>query len=212
MVTGESSILRFGKLLLLSSALYAAQATAADPASSSISVKKYSLDLSLDPVHGTVTGSVTIDFLQQGGSPLKLDMAQALTVRSLTLDGQPAAYTHDQDAVTVTAVPGAHRLTIRYDGQPAPRRLRFDTDAQGEYAASYGLPYSAMQWWPDFDDPSIKAQSADIGITVPDTLMAASNGRLVEVTPLPGHLRRYHWTESYPIYPDVISVAVAPYV
>ena len=201
----------FRAALFAASALCVCAALADDTAGS-VSVKRYTLDLTLDPAQGTVAGTVDVDLELLVAGPLRLDMAEALAVRDLSLDGKPAGFTRDKDSLTLSAAAGTHRLSIRYDGKPAPRRLRFDSDAGGLYAGSYGLPYSAMQWWPDFDDPSIKAASADIRITVPESMIAASNGKLVEVTPLPGRLHRYHWTESYPVYADVISVAAAPYV
>lgn len=191
-------------------------AEAAEPA---MSVKHYDLAIALDPVAKRVDGSVGIRFTcaAPACAQLQLDMDQALEVKNLSLDGVTAAFTRDQEVLKVTlpaaGLPaGEHLLQVDYAGQPEPRRLRFDTDPTGQYVASYGLPYSARQWWPEFDDPAIKAASADIHITVPEGLTAVSNGRLVGVTLLPDRRHRYHWTVAYPIYADVISVAAAPYV
>jgi aminopeptidase N len=48
-------------------------------------------------------------------------------------------------------------------------------------------------------------------IAVPRGLVVASNGRLVRHVPARRGVELYQWKESYPIYPDAISIAVANY-
>jgi aminopeptidase N len=76
---------------------------------------------------------------------------------------------------------------------------------------SYGLPFTAQQWFPCKDTPSAKADSADIAITVPAPLVTASNGRLVRTTTNRDGTTTFCWEVRYPIYPDVVSVAVTNY-
>jgi aminopeptidase N len=76
---------------------------------------------------------------------------------------------------------------------------------------SYGLPFTAQQWFPCQDEPADKADSADIAITVPQPLVAASNGTLERTTINGDGTRTFRWEVRYPIYPDVISVAVTNY-
>lgn len=206
-------------LLLAGSGTLSVFLPAAEAAEPAMSVQHYDLAITLDPVAKRVDGSVGIRFTcaAPACTQLQLDMDQALEVKNLSLDGVTAAFTRDPGLLKVTLpavglAAGEHLLQVDYAGQPEPRRLRFDTDPTGQYAASYGLPYSARQWWPEFDDPAIKAASADIHVTVPEGLTAVSNGKLVDVAPLPDKRHRYHWSVAYPIYADVISVAAAPYV
>src|SRR4029453_4202634 len=70
---------------------------------------------------------------------------------------------------------------------------------------------TARQWWPSKDDPADKADSADIIITVPAPLTAASNGKLVAIDSNTDGTRTYRWHVAYPIYPDTVSVAIAEY-
>src|SRR5882724_3055486 len=199
--------------VLCASGVWLIAAHAAQPG---FTVKHYDLDIQLDIADASVAGSVTIDFTRTAGSAegLQLDMAQNLTARSVALDGQSVDFNHTADVLTVPMEHtgnGSHTLVVRYDGKPEPRRLRFDQNKGAAYVASYGMPYSARQWWPSFDDPAVKAESADIHVTVAGDLTAASNGRLVHVEPLPDGRHRYDWKVGYPIYADVISVAAAPY-
>ena len=192
--------------------------SAAEPG---LQVQHYGLDLILDPSAGSFTGSVSIAFTRPSAdtSPLEVDMAAALKAESVSLDDKSASFNHVGDVLAVQwpagrADPGSHVLLIRYRGAGSGSRegLQFVNDNSGHYVANFGMPYTAKNWWPDFDTPAVKARSADIRISLPMGMTAVSNGSLAEVTDLPGGLHRYHWVESYPIYPDVISIAAADYL
>src|SRR5262245_54909882 len=77
--------------------------------------------------------------------------------------------------------------------------------------ATYGMPYTARQWFPCKDTPADKAETADISITVPDKLVAASNGKLIAEKQNDDGTKTFAWRVSYPIYPDVISLAITDY-
>lgn len=179
----------------------------------------YSLDLAFDPSAKTVSGTVTTQFTQAHDAMLSLrvDMAQSLEAKQVTLDGQRAVFTHHGDVLTVTlpgrvVVVAMHTLVIGYFGKPSMKGIHFGELFGQPVIGSYGMPYSAKQWWPNLDDPALKADSADIDITVPAGLVAASNGTLLEDKALADGRHEFHWHESAPIYSDVISVAIAPYV
>ncbi|HET7174616.1 MAG TPA: M1 family aminopeptidase, partial [Gammaproteobacteria bacterium] len=181
-------------------------------------VGHYALDLRLDPSAGRFTGSVSIAFTRAAGdtAPLAVDMAAALKAETVVLDDQPASFTHEGDVLSVRWPAGAaagasHVLSIRYSGLPDRQGLRFTSDPGGRYIVNFGMPYTAKHWWPDFDDPALKARSADIRISLPKDLTAVSNGSLAGVQDLPDGQHQYHWVESYPIYPDVVSIAAGAY-
>ena len=190
----------------------AAGADAAD-----LTVRHYGLDISLDPASRSFAGSLSVEFTEPdaGNAALKLDMAATLNVESVFLDGQQADFSHQADILAVQLpigdLLGVHTVTIRYRGGADPHGLRFYKDQDGYSVASFGMPYTAMHWWPVFDSPGLKAHSADIRITLPADMVAVSNGTLEEVEDLRGGLREYHWHEVYPIYPDMVSIAAASY-
>jgi hypothetical protein len=70
----------------------------------------------------------------------------------------------------------SYRVAVWYHGHPPPRAVGSDDSPAPARAASYGLPNSAREWWPTLDDPIQKADSADISITAPASLVAVSNG------------------------------------
>src|SRR5579859_3495650 len=182
-----------------------------------VSVRHYGLDITLDPASGRFTGSLSMEFsrVAVNSATLRLDMAATLKVETVVLDDQPISFSHETDVLAVqfpTAnAKTVHSLTINYSGADDRHGLRFSSDKGGFYVANFGMPYTAMHWWPCFDSPAFKAQSADIRITLPADMSAVSNGGLGDVKDLPGGQHRYHWSVAYPIYPDVVSIAAADY-
>jgi aminopeptidase N len=102
-------------------------------------------------------------------------------------------------------------ITVCYHGTPSETALTFAGRGDSARVGSYGLPYSAREWWPSRDSPAQKADSADIEITAPGALTAVSNGRLVGRVQRDSAVATTHWAVRYPIYPDVISLAIARY-
>jgi aminopeptidase N len=102
-------------------------------------------------------------------------------------------------------------LRVFYHSDSTHPALAYDVHAGAPVASTYGLPYSARAWWPTPGSTLAKADSADVIVTVPEALTAVSNGRLVSRT-TDGHgLATYHWSTRHPIYPDVMSLAIADY-
>src|SRR5215207_5127639 len=86
-------------------------------------VKHYDLDLAYDAPTDTLTGVATIETVAtQNLSSFNLDF-EGLTVRSVTVDGAPATWTHAGGELTITPDEGIRnhrRFTVRiaYDGAP----------------------------------------------------------------------------------------------
>lgn len=182
-------------------------------------VGHYELEVSFDPGAQTVSGTSALTLTWQRLPPARIaiDMAESLSARAVTLDDRPAAYAHRGAKLLISLPPALsaeeeHVLRISYEGKPNPRYLHFHTMAGGWAIASYGLPFSAMQWWPTLDEPQFKAAGADIIITAPKGARAVSNGTLIGIDRLPDGRTRFHWRELSPIYADVVSVAIGPYV
>ena len=191
---------------------------ALNAAQQGLRVEHYGLQVSFDPVAQTVAGvsALTLSWQSAGAGPISLDMAESLSAHSVELDGKPAAYERRGAKLLVTLPPASpagreHVLRVSYGGSPNPHYLHFHTLRSEPAIASYGLPFSAMGWWPTLDEPAFKARGADVVITAPKGTMAVSNGTLIGTEPLPDGRRRFHWRERSPIYPDVISVAIGPY-
>ncbi len=195
----------------------APQSPAARPA---YSITYYGLRLRFEPEHHSVRGDVVIGMrgpnriAARGPAPLTLDLDTTMTIDSVVVAGTRVAETRQGQAVIVPMAIAAGDLRlvdVYYHGTPAGDALVFGRHGDAPVISSYGLPYSARSWWPSIDAPRAKADSADIEITAPSALVAASNGRLVARRENADGTATTQWSVRYPIYPDVIAVAVSNY-
>jgi aminopeptidase N len=181
-------------------------------------VQHYRLDLHVYPSAKSLRGVVEIraQVAASAATELTLDLSQALIVDGVTLNGTAARFTHEGDHVRVALDESQRRtgpvsLVVSYHGTPQGSAFTF-ADNEGRPAISnYGMPFSARQWWPNKNDSADKADSAEILITVPQPLVAASNGKLITTDVNADGTRTYRWRVQYPIYSDVISVAIGEY-
>ncbi len=188
-----------------------------------LDVTYYRIRLSVDPAHQRIGGRVTIalrtgtlvpDSATEAPDSLRLDLSDSMRVTAVRRDGRSVPFTHHGGILAVSAGTSGGTpevLEVDYGGHPSGNGLTFARGPDGPRIASYGMPYAAREWWPSHDVPSDKADSADIEVTVPGGLVAVSNGRLAGRARGPAGTTTFHWTERHPIYPDVVSVAIAPY-
>jgi hypothetical protein len=153
-------------------------------------VRHYGLDITYTPATDALVGIATISVVAtQDLSAFNLDF-DGLTLRSLTVDGLPAAWSRAAGELTVTPLRGLRRgqaftVVARYDGVP---QLIQDPNlgASGVFATDDGMvvvgqPEVASTWFPVNDHPLDKA-SYTIRITAPRGLESVSNGVLLSRT------------------------------
>jgi len=167
------------------------------------------LHVTLLPDTRAIRGEARLFVAPTTGTPgeLILDLSDSMTVDSVSTH----TFQRTTGAVHIP-VPAHGIIGIWYHGTPSSRALAFTDHGGVIRVASYGLPNSAREWWPTLDDPSQKADSADIRVTAPTALRVASNGRLVARVQHDNGTTTTHWSVRYPIYSDVISIAAADYV
>jgi hypothetical protein len=149
-------------------------------------VLDYLLDLRYTPQTDVLAGTATITArATQHLSSFNLDL-DGLTVRSVTVDGRPAAWSRNDGELTVVPRHGLregsrYTTVVRYDGVPVvlPDESGFGggflhTD---DGAVVIGQPHVAATWFPVNDHPSDKA-AYTFRVTVPAGLEAVSNGVL----------------------------------
>ena len=68
-------------------------------------------------------------------------------------------------------------------------------------------PYGASDWWPCKDTPADKSDSADVWITVDETLIPVSNGSLEDIVNNGNGTHTYKWHSQYPIAHYLLSLA-----
>lgn len=188
-------------------------------------VLHYVMDIAFNPTTTKVSGSVTVtlESLVDGLLAVDLDADEVLTIAAVE-DGaaDPLPWTRSTDIVTVELPVGLAAgeqttFTVSYGGFPttATNTGMFFRDFSGTPVIySLSEPWGARTWWPCKDYPDDKA-TFEINLSVPDTLIAASNGTYLgytEETQWTAPYRRYHWQETSPMAPYLASIAASEYV
>jgi aminopeptidase N len=201
--------------------------------SDSFDVLHYDLRLAVDFPTETIQGRVTVTgrsvvALQD---TVLLDLTTDLTVTGVERAGVPLEFAHEGDVLAIAldhpfAMGETWSVEVSYEGPPrhaGADGMRFAFHGDGvPIVSTLSEPWYARWWWPCKDVPDDKA-TVDLWVTVPDTMVVASNGELVEV--LPGSWKApsagsgadaagvltYHWSESYPISTYLVSVAATNY-
>lgn len=184
-------------------------------------VQRYTLDLDIDPAAQIVSGAATARILVTAASisEVVLDLYNNMIVAQVKRDSMTVSFTHTNNLVTVQldrsfAAGETLSVSVAYSGHPLDigfSSFSFGTHGSGAVIiASLSEPYYARTWWPCKDVPDDKA-TAELLITVPDTLVVASNGLLQGVTNHGDGTHTYRWVEQYPISTYLISVAISNY-
>jgi aminopeptidase N len=194
-------------------------------------VLHYELSLDVDPASESISGTLSMEArsLVEGPASVVLDLFNVLTVSAVRERGAAANFSHANDLLTVNlsgvyAAGDTIRVEIDYGGNPTG-----DNDELNDTAFSFAKhgpnpanrdqlviytisePFFARAWWPCKDVPGDKA-TARLRITVPDTLVVASNGVLEGEAGVPGGKKTYTWYEKYPIATYLVSLAISNYV
>lgn len=182
------------------------------------------LPLTTEALSGRVTAAILLtaatDTLQLNAAFLSLDTVEVNGVHTpIRVDSAGQQFTvllgttrDSGDTLLLTI--GYHRLTgvSRPAGRigyywftPSTSPLALDT-----LGYTMSEPSDARFWLPCLDDPSEKS-TAEIHATVPAGFVAASNGRLVGVTPNSDGTVTWHWVESHPVATYLICVTASKF-
>lgn len=191
---------------------------------SNFDVKHYDIHIRIDVANRSISGTVTLKALAVVSDlkTIRLDLADEMNVESVTSDGQKLTFDHSNRRLTINLARTYRKgspfeVTTNYSGQPSTPTDRspgflFSSRRSVPVVGSFGLPLNAPDWLSCKDGPGDKADSADIAITLPQELVAVSNGNLVNETNNSNGTKTSSWAIRYPIYPDVISVMATNYV
>jgi aminopeptidase N len=186
-----------------------------------LDVTYYRLNLTILPTDPVVRGSVAASARTTIDQPrlLTYDLANTMTVDSVSFNGAPASFSQQSATVTIRIDSTTHvgdivTTEIFYHGTPRPTGLGSfinSSDNGHPWIWSLSEPYGARDWWPCKDSPDDKADSADIVITTDSSELVGSNGALAALSINGNGTKSWHWKERYPIATYLISVAIGPY-
>lgn len=147
----------------------------------------------------------------------------SLTIRSVTIDGRAAAFTHEQDRLEIAIPPTAPgqpvTVTVTYTGENMGLegcglnwfRSRPERDEHAQIHTQ-GQANWNRRWFPCHDAPNERL-TTELLVTAPDPYIVISNGRLMEQTPAgPGAggapRTRWHWRQEGPHPAYLVSLVV----
>ena len=147
----------------------------------------------------------------------RFDLDFVLPVRSVRVDGQPAAFEHgDHQELRITpAVPlpagAGFRVSVRYAGRPARASENGERNwlASPDEVVTMNEPHMAAWWFPADDHPSDKA-SFDITVTGPRGNDVIANGVLVGKKTRHGRTTA-HWRAVEPMAPYLAFFAAGEF-
>jgi len=179
----------------------------------------------IDPEAQFVKGVTTLTLsLSKPQSRFIIDLDNNYQVSDLLINGEAGvAFEHKQgEIIAALSEPqdaGTEiKITVYYQGHP---HIAINAPWDGGYVWSHtdqGKPWfaTAVQGegcdliWPCFDYPTFEALSTDIVIRVPEGLVAASNGVLIEQSN-DGKWSQFHWRSLQPQNNYGIALNVGPY-
>lgn len=188
---------------------------------------KYDLNIEVNPNEKSISGYNLINFkVLDDQKVMQLDLFENMKIDSIVCDKRRLKYNRVHDAVFIdfneTLSEGTiHSLKFYYHGSPIIAKrppwdggFVFEKDTNGNpWIAVAVQGAGASLWFPNKDHLSDEPDSADIKITVPDDLVAVSNGRLISEIQSNKHQKKtYHWKATYPINNYNITLNIGDYV
>ena len=181
-----------------------------------IDVLDYDIALELPDTGAFLRGDVTVVLRRSSGvSRLRLDLVDALTVRSVEVGGRavPATHANGKIEVPLDAPGDSLRVRVVYEGIVSDG-LVVRKDARGRWTwFGDNWPDRARQWLPTVDHPSDKA-TVSWRVKVPVGRTVVANGLLVSshAVARPGvpRMTEWMWRESRPIATYLMVIAAGP--
>jgi aminopeptidase N len=192
-------------------------------------VTHYELDLAVHPAQERIDGQLTVEAdVTDSLGVFVLNLDHRLSVTDIWHDGRTRSLPFERRAggnELWIDLPGAKTdgdrvdLTVAYEGAPrvAPNPpwdggFTWAESPRGDpWIATSGQTAGADLWWPVKDHPSDEPDSMDIAFTVPDSLVAASNGTLRDVERASDSTQTFRWHVSTSINTYAVTLNVGPY-
>ena len=183
----------------------------------------YSLSLRVDPILKTIAGTNLIRIkMLEDATRIQLDLAENLSIDSITLGHSTLRYSRDNGAVFVDfpetlKQDQTYEIAFRYHGAPVAKGrfggMSFEQDPAGRpWIFTADEDDGSSIWWPSKDQWRDEPQEGiDLAIEVPSDLTDVSNGRLVSKMPLPDGYTRWNWRVTYPINSYDVALNIGAY-
>lgn len=190
-------------------------------------LKYYNLKVKVDIEKKFFNGQNTIVFVGTGEQKeMQIDLQPPMTINSIYYHGKFLKYRKEGPNAHFIELPPEFQnglldsVNIYFSGSPkiAPNApwdggITWSTDAAGRpFAATSNQGIGASIWWPCKDHPADEPDSAQITVTVPDSLWDISNGQLRAMSMDKDGNRTCTWFVANPINNYGININIGNYV
>ena len=189
-------------------------------------VKKYHLDIKVNPADSTISGSNTIKYqVLQEYTSMQIDLQNPMEISKVIQDGKTLKYRREGNAFFIELVAPQTKgtikeLTVFYGGKPKVAvnppwdgGISWKKDSNGKhFIASSCQGLGASVWWPNKDHMYDEVENMLISVNVPNNLTNVSNGRLISVNQRKDGTKTYNWYVSNPINNYGVNINVGDYV
>ena len=190
---------------------------------SKIDISFYDISIDINFESNTINGSVGVNGFIDNNLPeyIELDFYNNMAVNSILQNNGQVSFLHEQNKIKIPINniiiqdDNYFSILIKYQGTPqdcGAGGFKFDEHLGVDHVWTLSEAYCARSWWPSKDDPSDKADSVYVRVTVPanPNFIVASNGLLDSITN-DGDKNTFFWKEKYPITTYLVSLAIYPY-
>ena len=189
-------------------------------------VKIYHLDIKVNPVDSTITGSNTIGYkVLQEYKLMQIDLQNPMEIYKVIQDGKELKYKREGNAFFIELIAPQRtgttkELTVFYGGKPKVAinppwdgGISWEKDSNRKlFIASSCQGLGASVWWPNKDHMYDEVENMRISINAPKNLIAVSNGRLQSVKQMKDGTKTYNWYVSNPINNYGVNINIGDYV
>ncbi len=185
-----------------------------------LDVKHYSFSILLSDSNNLIKGNavITTNFTTNE-SKVIFDLAsknndgKGMTVTSVRKNDREISFSQDSQHLIINDAGQKSKesiYTISYQGIPADGLIIANTKYGTRSFFSDHWPNRAHNWIPCNDHLSDKA-TVEFIVTAPDHYEVVSNGKKIEETSLPHHLKLTHWKEETPLPTKVMAIGVTDF-
>ncbi len=197
------------------------------PERTAFDMLKYNLNLRVNPETKSISGYNKMKFrVLENQDIMQLDLFKNMTIDSIVFQGEQLQYNREYNAVFIDFNKQLKKETIQelnfyYHGKPIIAKnppwdggFVFEKDNnENPWIAVAVQGTGASLWYPNKDHLRDEPDEAEIKITVPENLVAVSNGRLVNETQEQDNaFKTFHWQVTYPINNYNITLNIGDYV
>ena len=191
-------------------------------------LKKYELSIDVDPEKRMIKGTNRVSFTTRTpGDKMQIDLQMPLKITEVEHGGNQLKFEREGNVYWISFEEKLKAgvddsILISYEGKPIVAKrppwsggISWQKDEQGNhFIATSCQVIGASVWWPNkdhgYDEPD---NGMSITITVPDDLVAVSNGRLAKTEEnKSARTKTYHWLVTNPINNYGVNMNIGNYV